>query len=54
MGMRIMTYRARMIGGQLVVARGRRGGTAVRCTFPVAAAAVAGVVKDAEVGRRSA
>jgi PAS domain S-box-containing protein len=33
-GLRIMKYRATMIGGMLDVGRGRKGGTIVTCTFP--------------------
>jgi two-component system sensor kinase FixL len=32
MGLRIMQYRARMLGGTLDIRRGRRGGTVVTCT----------------------
>jgi signal transduction histidine kinase len=35
MGLRIMAYRARMIGGRLEVGRaGAEGGTVVRCVVP--------------------
>jgi two-component system, LuxR family, sensor kinase FixL len=34
MGLRIMRYRTRMLGGLLEVRRGRRGGTLVRCVMP--------------------
>jgi len=34
MGLQIMNYRARMIGGSLVVGRGARQGTVVTCVFP--------------------
>jgi PAS domain S-box-containing protein len=34
MGLHIMRYRARMIGGSLQVGRGTERGTVVRCTFP--------------------
>jgi PAS domain S-box-containing protein len=33
-GLKIMKYRAQMIGGMLEVDRGRKGGTVVTCTFP--------------------
>jgi two-component system sensor kinase FixL len=33
-GLKIMEYRAKMIGGMLDIGRGRRGGTIVTCTFP--------------------
>ena len=33
-GLKIMKYRARMIGGRLDIGRGRRGGTVITCTFP--------------------
>jgi PAS domain S-box-containing protein len=33
-GLKIMKYRAQMIGGMLDVGRGRKGGTLVTCTFP--------------------
>ncbi len=33
-GLKIMKYRAQMIGGMLSIGRGRRGGTIVTCTFP--------------------
>lgn len=33
-GLKIMKYRADMIGGSLAVCRGRKGGTVVTCTFP--------------------
>jgi signal transduction histidine kinase len=33
-GLKIMKYRATMIGGMLDVDRGRKGGTIVTCTFP--------------------
>jgi two-component system sensor kinase FixL len=36
MGLRIMPYRAGMIGGRLEFARGSRGGTVVTCVFPAA------------------
>lgn len=35
MGLRIMQYRAGMIGGTVVVERHSRGGTAVTCTAPL-------------------
>jgi two-component system sensor kinase FixL len=34
LGLRIMEYRANMIGGSLDIGRGRKGGTIVTCTFP--------------------
>ncbi len=34
MGLRIMRYRSRMIGGSLALERQASGGTVVRCTFP--------------------
>jgi len=34
MGLRIMEYRAHMIGGSLDIGKGRKGGTVVTCTFP--------------------
>jgi signal transduction histidine kinase len=34
LGLKIMQYRAEMIGGSLEVRRGQRGGTIVTCTFP--------------------
>ncbi len=34
MGLHIMRYRTRMIGGSLEVERGTERGTVVRCTFP--------------------
>ncbi|MBL7188992.1 MAG: PAS domain S-box protein [Phycisphaerae bacterium] len=34
LGLRIMEYRANMIGGSLDIGRGRKGGTIVKCTFP--------------------
>lgn len=36
MGLHIMAYRARMIGGSLDVRRRARGGTAITCLFPLA------------------
>jgi signal transduction histidine kinase len=33
-GLKIMKYRAQMIGGMLDIGRGRKGGTVVTCTFP--------------------
>ncbi|MHC4215964.1 MAG: PAS domain-containing sensor histidine kinase [Planctomycetota bacterium] len=33
-GLKIMEYRANMIGGVLDIGRGRKGGTIVMCTFP--------------------
>jgi PAS domain S-box-containing protein len=33
-GLKIMKYRAQMIGGMLDIGRGRKGGTIVTCTFP--------------------
>ncbi|MBN2456952.1 MAG: PAS domain S-box protein [Sedimentisphaerales bacterium] len=33
-GLKIMEYRAKMIGGILDVGRGRKGGTIVKCSFP--------------------
>jgi PAS domain S-box-containing protein len=33
-GLKIMEYRAKMIGGMLDIGRGRKGGTVVTCTFP--------------------
>lgn len=36
MGLRIMRYRAGVIGGELRIERGREGGTVVECRFPVA------------------
>ncbi len=35
MGLQIMNYRARMIGGSLTVQRGKTRGTRVRCVFPL-------------------
>jgi two-component system sensor kinase FixL len=35
LGMRIMTYRAKMIGGSVNVQSSRDGGTMVRCQFPI-------------------
>lgn len=35
MGLRIMRYRAGLIGGELKIERGREGGTVVHCRFPV-------------------
>jgi signal transduction histidine kinase len=34
MGMRIMRYRASVIGGSLAVSRNAEGGTTVRCSVP--------------------
>jgi two-component system CheB/CheR fusion protein len=34
LGMRIMRYRASILGGQLDVSRNNRNGTTVRCTIP--------------------
>ncbi len=34
LGLRIMRYRASIIGGELQVSRNRRNGTTVRCTIP--------------------
>jgi two-component system sensor kinase FixL len=34
LGLRIMEYRAHMIGGSLDIGKGRKGGTIVTCTFP--------------------
>jgi PAS domain S-box-containing protein len=36
MGLHLMNYRARMVGGSLEVQRGATGGTTVTCLFPVA------------------
>jgi two-component system CheB/CheR fusion protein len=36
LGMRIMRYRAKMIGGSLSVQSSLNGGTVVRCSFPIA------------------
>jgi PAS domain S-box-containing protein len=36
LGLRIMSYRAKMIGGSLNVRSSRNGGTEVRCSFPIA------------------
>jgi signal transduction histidine kinase len=36
MGLHIMNYRARALGGTLVAERGRKGGTIVSCSFPKA------------------
>jgi signal transduction histidine kinase len=36
LGMRIMSYRAKMIGGSLSVQSSLNGGTVVRCSFPIA------------------
>ena len=36
LGLRIMSYRAKMIGGSLNVQSSRNGGTVVRCSFPIA------------------
>jgi signal transduction histidine kinase len=36
MGMQIMNYRARMIGGSLKVERGDTGGVTITCLFPLA------------------
>ena len=33
-GLKIMEYRTKMIGGMLDIGRGRKGGTIVTCTFP--------------------
>jgi PAS domain S-box-containing protein len=38
LGMRIMSYRAKMIGGSLSVQSSVSGGTLVRCSFPIAEA----------------
>jgi PAS domain S-box-containing protein len=38
MGLHIMQYRARMIGGTLSIARGERGGTVVSCVAPQSSA----------------
>jgi PAS domain S-box-containing protein len=38
MGMHLMNYRARMVGGSLEVRRAETGGTVVACVFPVATA----------------
>jgi signal transduction histidine kinase len=35
MGMHLMNYRARMVGGSLEVQRADTGGTIVTCSFPV-------------------
>jgi len=35
MGLNIMSYRARMVGGSLEVQRNSRGGTSVSCVFPL-------------------
>ena len=35
MGLNIMNYRARMVGGSLEVQRNSRGGTSVSCVFPL-------------------
>jgi signal transduction histidine kinase len=35
LGLRIMSYRANMVGGTLEVGPGGRGGTVVRCRFPM-------------------
>jgi signal transduction histidine kinase len=35
MGLHLMNYRARMVGGSLDVQRGSAGGTIVTCLFPV-------------------
>jgi PAS domain S-box-containing protein len=37
LGMRIMNYRAKIIGGSLSVQSSLNGGTVVRCSFPIAA-----------------
>jgi signal transduction histidine kinase len=37
LGLRIMNYRAKMIGGSLSVQSSRDGGTVVRCSFPIEA-----------------
>jgi PAS domain S-box-containing protein len=37
MGLRIMEYRARMLGGELLIEAPRRGGTAICCCVPVPA-----------------
>jgi two-component system sensor kinase FixL len=34
LGLKIMEYRAKMIGGSLDISRGRKGGTIVTCTLP--------------------
>jgi signal transduction histidine kinase len=34
LGLKIMQYRAEMIGGKFEVRRGQRGGAVVTCTFP--------------------
>jgi PAS domain S-box-containing protein len=41
MGLHLMNYRARIIGGSLEVQRVASGGTAVACLFPVSSSAVA-------------
>jgi signal transduction histidine kinase len=33
-GLKIMEYRANMVGGVVDIGRGRKGGTVVTCTFP--------------------
>ena len=35
MGLQIMNYRARMIGGSLKLQNGKTRGTVVTCTFPL-------------------
>ena len=47
MGLRIMEYRASMIGGTLTIQKGPRGGTLVRCSVPVLAKAVSEAVNRA-------
>ena len=39
MGLRIMEYRARMLGGELLIETPRRGGTAICCCVPTSPAA---------------
>jgi signal transduction histidine kinase len=36
LGLRIMSYRANMLGGSLEVQRGSKQGTLIRCRFPLA------------------
>jgi len=47
MGLHLMNYRARMVGGSLDVQRGGTGGTMVTCLFPVSLPVKGGVKDDA-------
>jgi PAS domain S-box-containing protein len=55
LGLKIMQYRTRMLGGDLMIDTGVRGGASIHCSFPMATAATGpGVETDSMSGREHA